>query len=150
MQVGLPDAELVALLRKARAHNQRHHITGVLLYHAGQFVAVLEGPHEAVRALYERIRRDARHRNVLLLSDGPSERRVFPDWSMGFVAALPEALRQPPAGYFNPKAPAFLRQHAPNASPYLLHLLQDFVTAQPEDEEQWIISNEQWARSHKQ
>lgn len=127
----MTDAELVALLRKARAYNRRHGITGLLLYHGGQLLGVLEGSPCAVRPLYTRIQADARHRDVLLLSDGPAHARIFLDWRMGFVAALPDEFRQPPPGYFNPERQPLLLHPAPDASPYLLNLLREFVAAKP-------------------
>ncbi|WP_375417611.1 BLUF domain-containing protein [uncultured Hymenobacter sp.] len=133
VQVELTDSELVDLLYKARAYNLRHHITGLLLYHASQFVAVLEGPAPAVRTLYERIQADARHHNVLLLSDGVAARRTFPEWHMGFVADRPEALQPLPASYFNPRNWPCLRHHAPTASPYLLNMLHEFVSTRPQE-----------------
>lgn len=127
VQVELTDSELVGLLHKARTYNLRHAITGLLLYHASQFIAVLEGPAPAVHTLYERIQADARHHNVLLLSNGSSAHRTFPGWHMGFVAERPEALLPPPAGYFDPQHESCLRQHAPGAGPHLLNMLHEFM-----------------------
>lgn len=129
VQVELTDQELLTLLRKSRTYNLRQGITGMLLYQAGQFVTVLEGPRNAIRTLFERIQMDARHRNVLLLSDGPAERPAFPDWSMGFVPTQATEVCPSPAGYFDPRCRPFLLHHAPDASPYLLNMLTDFVVA---------------------
>lgn len=131
IQIELSDAELVALLRKARDYNQRHRITGLLLYHAGQMLGVLEGPAAEVRLLYTRIRADARHRDVLLLSDGPARARIFADWRMGFAAGCPAEFRQPPAGYFNPQRQPLPCHPCPDASPQLLNLLREFGAARP-------------------
>lgn len=127
------DDELVKLLRKARAYAAEHHITGLLLYYSGQFVAVLEGPADVVRPLYARILLDARHRNVLLLSNGPADCRSFSDWRMGFVAGLPAEQQARLVGYFNPESPVFLRHHTPGANPYLLTMLRDFVAMKPDE-----------------
>lgn len=56
----------------------------MLLYSDGRFVQALEGPEDAVRALYARIQRDPRHARVLTVRAGPGPRRYFADWSMGF------------------------------------------------------------------
>jgi len=86
---------LVDILRHSRANNERLDITGLLLYVDGNFMQGLEGPEAAVLGLYERIRRDLRHKNVKTILSAPVDRRCFPQWSMGFreASALPEAER---------------------------------------------------------
>ena len=92
---GLPPEELAGLLRQARAYNQDHRLTGLLLYAADtrEFVQVLEGPRDEINALYERIARDPRHKHAFVLHEGEAAGRMFPDWRMGFVAAATQDLR---------------------------------------------------------
>jgi hypothetical protein len=61
--------QLTDLLAKARAKNGTLHVSGLLLYHQGSFLQVLEGEDSVVSALYERIVK-ARHR--------PSRARSWP------------------------------------------------------------------------
>ncbi len=77
-------SELVELLSKAHVHNSNVGITGMLLYKDGNFMQVIEGEEEAVRTLDAKIKRDPRHRGMLMLLQGPLTERQFPDWSMGF------------------------------------------------------------------
>jgi hypothetical protein len=77
------EAGLRALLERLRAHNAARDLTGLLLCSDDRFVQVLEGPEAAVRALYARIRRDPRHRDVATLREGLGPRR-FAGWAMGF------------------------------------------------------------------
>ncbi len=65
-------------------------ITGILLYFNGNIIQVLEGVEERVKALYEVIRRDPQHTQVIKLYSYPIEQRSFSDWSMGYktVSAL--------------------------------------------------------------
>jgi hypothetical protein len=79
------DAELRELLGKARERNTAIEVSGVLLHQGGTFLQVLEGEADRVGAVYERIGRDARHRDVLLLHRRAVTERNFGDWSMGFV-----------------------------------------------------------------
>ena len=79
-----PD-ELKALLDTARTKNASLGISGMLLYHAGSFLQALEGPNDAVDALFKTIAKDARHTNVRLLFRDGVETPEFRDWSMGFV-----------------------------------------------------------------
>lgn len=90
--------ELTELLRKIHANNLRQDITGMLLYKDGNFMQVLEGPEEMVHWTFEKIRRDARHTGVRQLTEGPLEKRNFPDWTMGFRTLDPSALIKIP-GY---------------------------------------------------
>ena len=77
-------AELRALLTKSRTNNARDDITGMLLYHEGRFLQLLEGRQESVLACFEVIAADPRHKWVSLVMSGPNAGRDFPDWTMGF------------------------------------------------------------------
>jgi len=46
------------------------------------FAQILEGAEEAVRPLFERIKRDARHDNVQLLKQGSAPKRSFEKWAI--------------------------------------------------------------------
>lgn len=125
----LNQKQLAALLLNSRAKNQARRITGILLYSHEHIVQVLEGEQASVQALYESISHDPRHRDVTTLADGPAAYRVFPDWTMGFVAVAPEELRRF-TGYVDPTQPNFLLPRAHNAGPELLALLKAFVSLQ--------------------
>jgi hypothetical protein len=75
---------LVVLLMQARALNERHQVTGALVYGAGQFMQVMEGEDAVVKALYARVAKDARHYDVRTLAEGPIATRNFAQWSMAF------------------------------------------------------------------
>ncbi len=79
-----PPEELVELLAKSRANNARAGISGMLVYRDGNFMQVLEGEEDAVRAQYDKIERDTRHAGVLTLLEGYTSERQFPGWSMAF------------------------------------------------------------------
>lgn len=76
--------ELLELLALSRAKNARLQITGMLLYHEGRFLQLLEGGETEARQLYATIAQDQRHKWVALVMTGPSAERDFPDWTMGF------------------------------------------------------------------
>ncbi len=73
------------ILAKSRVNNARDDITGALLFNAGCFAQVLEGPLDKVEAAFERIQQDDRHGDVSLLGIDPVDQRSFPNWAMGFV-----------------------------------------------------------------
>lgn len=76
--------ELRELLSKAERNNVKLGLTGMLLYKDGNFLQVLEGQKEVVMKLAATIGADSRHKGVLVLLQGSTEERDFPDWSMGF------------------------------------------------------------------
>jgi hypothetical protein len=76
--------ELREMLKSSNVRNKEAGITGMLLYKDGQFMQVLEGPEEAVKATFDRISRDSRHHGIIVLVKGAVEERRFPGWSMAF------------------------------------------------------------------
>ena len=74
------------MLLAARKHNIIHDLTGMLMFSADCFIQTLEGPETTLLRLFERIRRDPRHRDVIVLEEGSTSRRAFADWSMAFSA----------------------------------------------------------------
>jgi hypothetical protein len=81
---GLNPEELEELLKVSRRNNQRDGITGMLLYVEGNFMQAIEGAHDRMRDLYQRLERDPRHRDVTKLVDEPLAHRQFAQWSMAF------------------------------------------------------------------
>jgi hypothetical protein len=78
-------AEVSDILSTSRANNERDGITGALMFNAGCFAQVLEGPLDVVEVAFERIQQDDRHSEVSLLAIEPITKRSFPNWAMGFV-----------------------------------------------------------------
>lgn len=76
--------ELLALLAEARRKNEANQITGMLLYRDGYFIQAVEGEPETIKTLYEKLQRDPRHRNLLIIDRNIIQERAFSDWSMGF------------------------------------------------------------------
>lgn len=83
-------ALLDALLKRAGAFNRAAGLTGCLLYQDNYFMQMLEGDREALFALYDKIKVDARHRDVRIVMEGPARHRVFMDWSMALRGHAPE------------------------------------------------------------
>ncbi|MEM7323479.1 MAG: BLUF domain-containing protein [Actinomycetota bacterium] len=78
------DDELVELLTKARVANAARNVSGLLLYHQGSFLQVLEGEKSVVEALYRKIGEDPRHTDKVLLFRREDVERCFDQWTMGF------------------------------------------------------------------
>ena len=88
----MTEADLMDLLVKARAKNADLDITGTLVYEKGHFFQVLEGEAAAVKALFETIKKDERHRQVRLLIEDDIETRQFGEWSMAWSKLNHKAL----------------------------------------------------------
>ena len=80
-------AEIAGVLEVSRRNNTAVGVTGALLFNAGFFAQVLEGPRDAVEETFERIQLDDRHSDIVLVSCAPVKGRCFADWSMAHVGA---------------------------------------------------------------
>ena len=87
---GSPDAVAAgvgAILQASRRNNARDGVSGGLLFSRNSFAQVLEGPVDAVEAVFERIQCDERHSEVSVVQSGPITTRDFPEWSMAYSGA---------------------------------------------------------------
>lgn len=81
-------AVLQRIVATAQRYNPAHGITGMLVFGSGIFFQWLEGPHEHVVALMQRLRGDPRHDTMVELSQGEEVReRLFPQWDMELVTS---------------------------------------------------------------
>ncbi len=76
---------LQRILEVSHAKNTARKISGMLCYDPSYFLQCLEGPPEAVNALFADIIRDERHKRVTLLEYVNIAEREFGAWSMAFV-----------------------------------------------------------------
>lgn len=79
------NADVARILMQSRRNNPAHGLVGALYFAEGCFFQCLEGPAEAVDALYERLPRDPRHRDLVVLSRESVQKPSFSGWSMKFV-----------------------------------------------------------------
>lgn len=78
------------ILAHSERNNSRHRVTGFLLFDKTHFMQILEGDRTDVEAIFAGIEKDPRHSEVTVLHEGMTERRAFPEWSMGGVVKSPE------------------------------------------------------------
>ena len=104
--------DLDTLLVRSRQANQVLGITGLLVYHAGCFLQLLEGERTALLNLYHTIALDKRHHQVDKIWDAGLQVRSFPDWSMAFVSPQRGYL---PEGYV-PLTPQTFIVHSQDAT----------------------------------
>jgi hypothetical protein len=77
--------ELAALEDEARRYNRTTGITGLLVFDAGHYIQVLEGPAGAVDATLVRIRADPRHEDLEQVLDEPIDERRFARWALASI-----------------------------------------------------------------
>ena len=86
------ERDFADIVAAARENNPARGLTGALLSAGGCFAQVLEGPRGSVEQMFENIKRDARHSEIITLHLKTIEKREFPDWSMACVG-LPDMTR---------------------------------------------------------
>ena len=71
-----------AIIAKSIQNNRVADITGLVVIGGDRFLQLLEGPADEVEATFARIRQDPRHCDVIAISRGHGEKRLFRDWNM--------------------------------------------------------------------
>jgi len=99
-------SELNKILETSKFNNQKHEITGELVFGDDYFLQCLEGERELINQLYSNIVKDPRHSSVTLLEYEQISERYFGDWSMKLVLLTEEKInlvrRFSVSGKFNP------------------------------------------------
>ncbi|TGE09523.1 BLUF domain-containing protein [Hymenobacter fodinae] len=122
----MTDEELQKLLEQARLNNAKYDITGLLLYHEGRFMQLLEGPADAVRRVYSYIEQDGRHTGTIKLADKDVVKRSFPSWSMAFWPVRKEDLSNV-SGFLLPEHMQLPAEGLSSADALLLKIMQDHM-----------------------
>ena len=78
------ESEIRDILAASRRNNRAANITGALIFSSGSFLQTLEGPIDAIEALYEHIAVDVRHAGATIVEACDIEKRDFGEWSMAF------------------------------------------------------------------
>lgn len=80
----LKENDIEKLLFQIREKNKRLAITGLLLLIQGKFIQYIEGPEDEIEKVYDKIKSDPRHNQLILLDSGDIDERQFKDWSMAY------------------------------------------------------------------
>ena len=78
------EKDIEKILVKSSRKNESSEITGILLNSNHSFFQYIEGEFEHLFELYRLIKTDKRHSEVLFISSGFLEERIFPIWNMGY------------------------------------------------------------------
>lgn len=57
--------DISVIFEQSRRNNLEHNITGMLLYMAGSIIQILEGEQKVIENLFEKIKKDNRHKDVV-------------------------------------------------------------------------------------
>ena len=77
-------SEMFGLVEQASANNRKANITGLLLFHQGDILQILEGDEKVIRDLLQKIKIDPRHSDFTIMLERTRDHRSYPDWSMQF------------------------------------------------------------------
>jgi hypothetical protein len=76
-------AEIDKILASCKKNNPALNITGVLLFSDTKFIQLVEGEAKVIMDLYDKIKKDPRHSNPMMISYNPISEKSFPSWHMG-------------------------------------------------------------------
>lgn len=80
-------AEIEYLLKRARERNKEYHVTGLLLCYQGTFMQYIEGADSDLNHIYNIIKADTNHYNIIQIVHTEISSREFNDWSMAYSTA---------------------------------------------------------------
>lgn len=76
------DKVLADITSKSEITNERLQITGMLFFHDGYFVQLIEGERQNIELLMSKIEKDSRHYDIRRIVDEAIDERSFHNWRM--------------------------------------------------------------------
>ena len=76
------EKDIESILEASVENNKKANITGVLLYSKDKFLQCIEGEFKQISSLYEKIKKDKRHYDAVMIALNPTKERNFPSWQM--------------------------------------------------------------------
>lgn len=122
----LSEIELKSMLNISRNNNTRQQVTGILVALDNCFLQLLEGDKTTITRLFEKIKTDDRHTDVLTLHKGVVENRNFPDWSMGFQVTSLETFKREIGFIDISNRQLFIENHLRKANAKVIRLIKRF------------------------
>lgn len=78
----LPDQVVDVIANEAAKKNEKLGISGLLVKKGRYFVQYIEGDPGKLKFLFEKIKKDDRHSDIVVLEQGPILEPIFADWHM--------------------------------------------------------------------
>lgn len=88
------ETQLDDFLKQIRRKNKKNRVTGILLLCDNHFFQVIEGETAFLSNLYQELKKDERHYNIVKMLEQTVEEREFPNWSMGYAQATQEEINK--------------------------------------------------------
>ena len=86
---------------RKKPRNKKQDISGFLFYKDGTYLQLLEGEFEKVNALFYKIVKDPRHKNVTVLLENKIDHAIFNDYESGFLVPKDKNQYQKLNNYLN-------------------------------------------------
>ena len=82
---GLLDSDIEDLMNYIKLRNDFLDITGILIYSEGNFFQILEGQKDVISLVFEKIKRDTRHYNIIKMLDKEINRKTFSEFNFSYT-----------------------------------------------------------------
>jgi len=78
--------EVAELLDQTEIRNNNEGVNGLLIYSGGNFFEVIEGEETKIKDLFENIKEDPRHRNIMMVFEKEIDKPLFVDKEANFIS----------------------------------------------------------------
>ncbi len=78
--------EVAELLDLTEVRNNNAGVNGLLIYSDGNFFEVIEGEETKIKELFENIKEDPRHRNIMMVFEKNIDKPLFEDKEANFIS----------------------------------------------------------------
>jgi len=78
--------EVAELLNQTEIRNNSEGVNGLLIYSSGNFFEVIEGEETKIKDLFENIKEDPRHRNIMMVFEKEIDKPLFDDKKANFIS----------------------------------------------------------------
>lgn len=80
--------DISQILQVAESYNKGLGLTGCLYFDEKYFIQILEGDRKKVSHLYNKLSKDKRHKNIVLVDVSPIAKRDFAEWSILYLGKI--------------------------------------------------------------
>jgi ethanolamine ammonia-lyase large subunit len=81
----LQEQEIDDIMAKTNEYNSGEKITGILLYNERNFFQLIEGEKKTIQNLYEKIKQDYRHKNIIKILEKTVSEPAFDGYLTDFI-----------------------------------------------------------------
>lgn len=118
----LTHKQIIKLLEFCLENNEINEIKGILLYSEGNFFQILEGEKKIVLNLFEKIKKDSRHKNIIQITGHDIKKGSFDGYKVDIIKADYKGKLEIPLEYKEP-----LNGIPPNIKNPMEQVLETFI-----------------------